>query len=364
MASYSDPYAGVNLEESSRIAAGGTPFVQREVDAEEARKQSHERIASEVSDQLGIPTSKALELVTAQYEADKAQKLAKIDDSIKQAGYSKDLAQMRQYISNVDLHKVGAQDKIDEISQKWSYLAGADNPQIVQQYQSNVDMANKRHTNWVNTVRAQLPRGVALEQVKNEDGTINYDMVNEIAAIPFEKRQDYLEAKQGRQLKAKTEAGMQLIQARGEQQRQTQSEKNAASLADIGRQSKDFSSKYGVPASALSTPLGMKTGNITAERGDIQEGKFVANPDGSHIHVVDKTNPKRRKENMIPFEEWNSWKSKVGGEKMSGPGMLGGSAFFSSSSTPTESDSTTPLPGGESSATTESPQPSGWKTLF
>jgi hypothetical protein len=210
MASYSDPYAGVNLEESSRIAAGGTPFVQREIDVEEDRKKSHERIASEVSDQLGIPTSKALELVTAQFESDKAQKLAKIEDSIKQANYSKDLAEARQKFAKINTRNLNAQESLDQVAQDYSYLAGSLDENISKQYQSMVDSYNKGHQSYLTSIQRYLPKGVDVREIGDESGIPDFNYARELGFATEEKRSALREGKATRLLEAKAKEDFKL----------------------------------------------------------------------------------------------------------------------------------------------------------
>jgi len=74
-----DRFYATNLEESSRIAAGGEPFIQSDVDVVDAKKESNQRLAEEASARYGIPYSKAIKMIEMQDEVDQKQRDLELD---------------------------------------------------------------------------------------------------------------------------------------------------------------------------------------------------------------------------------------------------------------------------------------------
>jgi hypothetical protein len=74
-----DRFYATNLEESSRIAAGGEPFIQSDVDVVDAKKESNQRLAEEASARYGIPYSKAIKMIEMQDEVDQKKRDLDLD---------------------------------------------------------------------------------------------------------------------------------------------------------------------------------------------------------------------------------------------------------------------------------------------
>lgn len=117
-------------------------------------------------------------------------------------------------------------------------------------------------------------------------------------------------------------------------------------VVDYNKQAKEFETRYKIPSAALNVPLGARAGSIQTMRGNIVDGAFKPDPEGEYVRAVDKTNPTRKKEALIPYEDFSSAQQSMSGKSQSGAGMAGGTAFFPS----------TPLPSPTPQATTEQPQ--------
>jgi hypothetical protein len=74
-----DRFYATNLEESSKVAAGGEPFIQSDVDVVEAKKESNQRLAEEASARYGIPYSKAIKMIEMQDEVDQKKRDLDLD---------------------------------------------------------------------------------------------------------------------------------------------------------------------------------------------------------------------------------------------------------------------------------------------
>jgi hypothetical protein len=125
-------------------------------------------------------------------------------------------------------------------------------------------------------------------------------------------------------------------------------------VIDYTKQAKEFETRYKIPSAALNVPLGAKAGSIQTMRGNIVDGAFKADPEGDYVRAVDKTNPTRKKEALIPFEEFSSAQQTMSGKTKSGAGMAGGTAFFPS----------TPLPSPTPQDTTEQPAPQTQRYIY
>jgi hypothetical protein len=74
-----DRFYATNLEESSKVAAGGEPFIQSDVDVVDAKKESNQRLAEEASARYGIPYSKAIKMIEMQDEVDQKKRDLDLD---------------------------------------------------------------------------------------------------------------------------------------------------------------------------------------------------------------------------------------------------------------------------------------------
>jgi hypothetical protein len=198
------------------------PIVGREVgqpvssyaEIEKEAKLSHDdqikNMAIEYAKKTGNPVKESIDMFHAQWNAEQAHKKADLEEKIKQADYSRDLAEMRSYMAKINTRKLNAQEGIDEVAQKWSFLAGSLDPNIAKQYESIVASYNKAHESYRAGIQKVLPRGVGVDEIADENNDPDYRYASELGFSTEEKRSQLREGRAMRQIEKKAKEAEEL----------------------------------------------------------------------------------------------------------------------------------------------------------
>jgi hypothetical protein len=295
-------FYATNLEESSKVAAGGEPFIQSDVNVVEAKKESNQRLAEEASARYGIPYSKAIKMIEMQDEVDQKKRDLDLDTKMHDLEETKrGLTEQSEFVNAMrDLNAIDhsdpmAQQKASAIYTRLAPLQVSKNKTIADSVQNAITQKDTLINRAV-TLRESLRKEREAPQKAAE-----IKVAEETALGPMKTAQ------------AKEEAVLKLMSGT---EAITEGE---ARNRIYGTKSED-----------------KQFGGTSALRVPAESGLQISGGLGTPV---------------------------VGGAA-SAPMKSATPAATSSSSEQTEPDSTTPLLEGEPSATTESPQPSGWKTLF
>jgi hypothetical protein len=209
-ASYANPSVGRILSYGPSVSE-----VQAEEEGRQARKLEEQepslkhketmfrqQIASKYAEQYGVPFKDAMELANNERDAYQVNQKAELEERIKQAGYSKALGEYRSKLSSIDMSNLSeAGDKLQELSTKYSYLSGAINPEIAKGYEEITGLHSKTLQSSIDKLQKVLPKGIAVEEVLNEEGRPDFELGRKLASQTAEEREASKERlKQARQL--------------------------------------------------------------------------------------------------------------------------------------------------------------------
>jgi hypothetical protein len=199
---YEDAYSGNQV---GRVIAYGPSVAEtqgeeegqraREYTSKESEYKNKETkfrqdLANNYAQRYGVSYKDAYELVNSEREAYLANQKSDLQERIKQAGYRKDLADYRSYLSGIDTRNLAeAGDKIQELATKYSYLSGALDRDIANQYDQITGLHTKALQSTMDKIQKVLPKGVALEEVLDDEGRPDFDVARSIASQTYEQRE-------------------------------------------------------------------------------------------------------------------------------------------------------------------------------
>jgi hypothetical protein len=197
--SYGPSVSEVQAEEEGMQAR---KLEEQEPSIKHKENMFRQQIASKYAEQYNIPFKEAMELASQERDAYQANQKADIKERIKQAGYSKALGEYRSALSGIDMSNLAeAGDKLQELSNQYSYLSGAMNPQIAKGYEDITGLHSKTLQSSIDKLQKVLPKGIAVEEVLNEEGRPDFELGRKLASQTVEEREASKERlKQARQL--------------------------------------------------------------------------------------------------------------------------------------------------------------------
>jgi len=186
--SYS-PYQPIGREIGSPVSS----WSQIEGEAKLDREHQFDLMAIEVAKKNGWKVKDARDLIAKKWEAQQSHKKADLEDQIKQATWDDDYGKMRQEIAQVNTKNLNAQERIDDIAQKYSYLAGANDEKIAKGYDLAVTSATKSHQSYRAGIQKYLPRGVGVDEVGTMEGEPDWTYVRQLGTANAQQLSDIRE---------------------------------------------------------------------------------------------------------------------------------------------------------------------------
>jgi hypothetical protein len=157
------------------------------------REHQFDLMAIDIAKKNGWSVKDSRDLIAKKWAAQSSHKKADLEDQIKQATWDDDYGKMRQEIAQVNTKNLNAQERIDDIAQKYAYLAGANDEKISKGYDLSVTSATKSHQSYRAGIQKYLPRGVGVDEVGTMDGEPDWTYVRQLGTANAQQLSDIRE---------------------------------------------------------------------------------------------------------------------------------------------------------------------------
>lgn len=194
------PSQPVGREVGSPVSSWGEIENESRLD----REHQFDLMAIDIAKKNGWSVKESRDLISKKWQAQSSHKKADLEDQIKQATWDDDYGKMRQEMAQVNTKNLNAQEKIDDIAQRYAYLAGANDEKISKGYDLSVTSATKGHQSYRAGLQKYLPRGVGIDEIADESGEPDWSYARKVAlatdaekvALREERTKNLLEIKQ------------------------------------------------------------------------------------------------------------------------------------------------------------------------
>jgi hypothetical protein len=211
------PYAGSYGYSPSQpigreVGSPVSSWSEIEGEAKLDREHQFDLMAIEVARKNGWKVKDARDLIAKKWEAQQSHKKADLEDQIKQATWDDDYGKMRQEIAQVNTKNLNAQERIDDIAQKYSYLAGANDEKIAKGYDLAVTSATKSHQSYRAGIQKYLPRGVGVDEVGTMEGEPDWTYVRQLGTANAQQLSDIREQRASKLAREKAQLEIEAYQ--------------------------------------------------------------------------------------------------------------------------------------------------------